>query len=206
MVERFIAPRGVDDARVLDALREVPRHRFVPESVSARAYGDHSLPIGFGQTISQPYVVARMTQLLAVEPHHRVLEVGCGSGYQAAILGRLARAVFTLERIDELARRASALLRQLGYDNVSVKALDGTYGFAANAPYDRILVAAGASEIPKPLLDQLAVGGRMIVPVGGEKVQRLRVVKKRRDHFGQEEKDEVTFVPLIGRFGRGEIS
>jgi protein-L-isoaspartate(D-aspartate) O-methyltransferase len=206
MVARFVAPRGVDDERVLDALREVPRHRFVPDTVAARAYGDHSLPIGFGQTISQPYVVARMTQLLAVEPHHRVLEVGCGSGYQAAILGRLARMVFTLERIDELARRASALLRELGYDNVSVKALDGTYGLAANAPYDRILVAAGASEVPKPLLDQLAVGGRMIVPIGGEKTQRLRVVKKRRDHFGQEEKDEVTFVPLIGRFGRGESS
>jgi len=206
MVARFVAPRGVDDERVLDALREVPRHRFVPDTVAARAYGDHPLPIGFGQTISQPYVVARMTQLLAVEPHHRVLEVGCGSGYQAAILGRLARMVFTLERIDELARRASALLRELGYDNVSVKALDGTYGLAANAPYDRILVAAGASEVPKPLLDQLAVGGRMIVPIGGEKTQRLRVVKKRRDHFGQEEKDEVTFVPLIGRFGRGESS
>ena len=204
MVERFVAPRGVDDARVLEALREVPRHRFVPETVISRAYGDHSLPIGFGQTISQPYVVGRMTQLLGVEPHHRVLEIGCGSGYQAAILGRLARTVFTLERIGELARRASALLRELGYDNVSVKALDGTYGLAANAPYDRILVAAGASEIPKPLLDQLAVGGKMIVPIGGEKVQRLRIVKKRRDHFGQEEKDEVTFVPLIGRFGRGE--
>ena len=206
MVDRFVAPRGVDDGRVLEALREVPRHRFVPETVEARAYGDHSLPIGYGQTISQPYVVGRMTQLLAVEPHHRVLEIGCGSGYQAAVLGRLARMVFTLERIDELARRASALLRALGYDNVSVKALDGTYGFAANAPYDRILVAAGASEVPKPLLDQLAVGGRMIVPIGDEKVQRLRVVKKRRDHFGQEEKDEVTFVPLIGRFGRGEGS
>jgi len=206
MVVRFVAPRGVDDPRVLEVMSEIPRHRFVPEPLRARAYGDHSLPIGFGQTISQPYVVARMTQLLAVEPHHRVLEVGCGSGYQAAILGRLARMVFTLERIDELARRASALLRELGYDNVSVKALDGTYGLAANAPYDRILVAAGASEVPKPLLDQLAVGGRMIVPIGGEKTQRLRVVKKRRDHFGQEEKDEVTFVPLIGRFGRGESS
>lgn len=204
MVERFVAPRGVDDEKILEAMREVPRHRFVPDSVAGGAYGDHSLPIGFGQTISQPYVVGRMTQLLAVEPHHRVLEVGCGSGYQAAILGRLARTVFTLERIDELARRASALLRLLGYDNVSVKALDGTYGLAANAPYDRILVAAGAREIPKPLLDQLAVGGRMIVPIGDDRAQRLRVVKKRRDHFGQDEKDEVTFVPLIGKFGREE--
>ena len=202
MVDLLVAARGVDDERVLSAMREVPRHRFVPAAVAAKAYGDHSLPIGFGQTISQPYVVGRMTQLLRVEPHHRVLEIGCGSGYQAAVLGRLARTVFTLERVSELARRASALLKDLGYDNVSVKSLDGTYGFAANAPYDRILVAAGASEIPRPLLDQLAVGGRMIVPVGDEKTQRLRVVKKRRDHFGQEEKDEVTFVPLLGRFGR----
>ena len=201
MVER-VAERGVDDPRVLGAMREIPRHRFVPDAVAVKAYGDHSLPIGFGQTISQPYVVGRMTQLLSVEPHHRVLEIGCGSGYQAAVLGRLARTVFTLERVSELARRASSLLRSLGFDNVSVKSLDGTYGLAANAPYDRILVAAGASEIPRPLLDQLAVGGRMIVPVGDEKVQRLRLVRKRRDHFGQEEKDEVTFVPLLGRFGR----
>lgn len=202
MVDLLVAARGVDDARVLAAMREVPRHRFVPAAVAAKAYGDHSLPIGFGQTISQPYVVGRMTQLLQVEPEHRVLEIGCGSGYQAAILGRLARTVFTLERVSELARRASALLKELAYDNVSVKSLDGTYGFSANAPYDRILVAAGTSEVPRPLLDQLAVGGRMIVPVGGEKTQRLRVIKKRRDHFGQEEKDEVTFVPLLGRFGR----
>jgi protein-L-isoaspartate(D-aspartate) O-methyltransferase len=202
MVDLLVASRGVSDERVLAAMREVPRHRFVPDSVAAKAYGDHSLPIGYGQTISQPYVVGRMTQLLALEPHHRVLEIGCGSGYQAAVLGRIARTVFTLERVSELARRASFLLRDLGYDNVSVKALDGTYGLAANAPYDRILVAAGATEIPRPLLDQLVVGGRMIVPVGDAKVQRLRVVKKRRDHFGQEEKDEVTFVPLLGRFGR----
>ena len=202
MVDLLVASRGVDDARVLAAMREVPRHRFVPEAVAGKAYGDHSLPIGYGQTISQPYVVGRMTQLLAVEPQHRVLEIGCGSGYQAAVLGRLARMVFTLERVSELARRASSLLRSLGYDNVSVKALDGTYGFAANAPYDRILVAAGTIEIPRPLLDQLAVGGRMVVPVGEGRTQRLRVVKKRRDHFGQEEKDEVTFVPLLGRFGQ----
>jgi len=201
MVELLVAARGVDEPRVLAAMREVPRHRFVPDAVAGKAYGDHSLPIGYGQTISQPYVVGRMTQLLAVEPHHRVLEVGCGSGYQAAVLGRLARMVFTLERVSDLARRASSLLKELGYDNVSVKALDGTYGFAANAPYDRILVAAGAPEIPRPLLDQLAVGGRMVVPVGEGQTQRLRVVKKRRDHFGQEEKDEVTFVPLLGRFG-----
>jgi len=202
MVDRFVVGRGIDDARVVDAMLEVPRHRFVPDAVAARAYGDHSLPIGFGQTISQPYVVARMTQLLGVEPDHRVLEVGCGSGYQAAVLGRLARMVFTLERVAELARRSARLLRELGYANVSVKALDGTYGFSANGPYDRILVAAGAAEIPRPLLDQLAMGGRLVVPIGDEKGQRLRVVRRRREHFGQEDRDEVVFVPLIGKFGR----
>jgi protein-L-isoaspartate(D-aspartate) O-methyltransferase len=202
MVREFVEARGVDDPRVLAALREVPRHRFVPEAVSDKAYGDHSLPIGFGQTISQPWVVGRMTQLLAVEARHKVLEVGGGSGYQAAVLGRLARMVFSLERIADLARRASALLKELGYANVSVKALDGTYGFAANAPYDRILVAAGASEVPRPLLDQLAVGGKLVVPVGDEKGQRLRVIKRFRDHYGQETRDEVVFVPLLGKFGR----
>ncbi len=202
MVERFVLARGIADPRILAAMREIPRHLFVPEAVAAKAYGDHSLPIGHGQTISQPYVVARMTELLAVEPEHKVLEIGCGSGYQASILGKLARTVFTLERISELARNASSILRKLGYDNVSVKALDGTYGFASGAPYDRILVAAGAEEIPKPLLDQLAVGGKMVVPIGDGKSQRLRVIRKRRDHFGQEEKDEVAFVPLLGRFGR----
>lgn len=202
MVDLFVVARGVLDARVVSAMREIPRHLFVPEAVAAKAYGDHSLPIGHGQTISQPYVVARMSELLSVEPQHRVLEVGCGSGYQAAVLGKLARTVYTLERISDLARSASSILRKLGYDNVSVKALDGTYGFASGGPYDRILVAAGADEIPKPLLDQLSVGGRMVVPIGDGKSQRLRVIRKRRDHFGQEEKDEVAFVPLLGRFGR----
>jgi protein-L-isoaspartate(D-aspartate) O-methyltransferase len=204
MVERLLASRGIDDEGVLAAFREVPRHRFVPDAVAGKAYGDHSLPIGFGQTITQPYIVARVTQLLAIRPEHKVLEVGGGSGYQAAILGRLARTVYSLERVDELARRASAVLRTLGYDNVSIKAFDGTYGFAPAAPYDRILVSAATFEVPRPLLDQLAVGGKMVIPVGDERSQRLRVIKKRRDHFGQEEKDEVVFVPLIGRFAAAQ--
>ena len=204
MVERLLASRGIDDERVLAAFREVPRHRFVPDAVAGKAYGDHSLPIGFGQTITQPYIVARVTQLLAIRPEHKVLEVGGGSGYQAAILGRLARTVYSLERVDELARRASAVLRTLGYDNVSIKAFDGTYGFAPAAPYDRILVSAATFEVPRPLLDQPAVGGKMVIPVGDDRSQRLRVIKKRRDHFGQEEKDEVVFVPLIGRFAAAQ--
>jgi len=202
MVARYVEPRGVDDARVLEALRRVPRHRFVPEPLRSKAYGDHSLPIGHGQTISQPYVVGLMTQRLAVEPGHKVLEIGTGSGYQAAILSVLARSVYSLERIDDLARSAAATLVAIGCHNVSVKAFDGTYGYPAAAPYDRILVTAGSDEVPEPLLEQLAVGGRLVLPIGPPNRQRLRVVRRRKDHFGQEDGEEVVFVPLLGRFGR----
>lgn len=202
MVERFVAPRGVDDPKVLAALAEVPRHLFVPEAVRGRAYGDHSLPIGHGQTISQPWVVGLMTQRLAVSPEHKVLEIGTGSGYQAAILSRLARTVYTLERIPDLARAAWAALSLIGCQNVSVKVFDGTYGYPAAAPYDRILVTAGAADVPGPLLTQLAVGGKLIVPVGPQERQRLRVIRRRKDHFAQEDGEDVVFVPLVGRFGR----
>jgi protein-L-isoaspartate(D-aspartate) O-methyltransferase len=202
MVERFVAARGVDDPRVLAAMLEVPRHWFVPEPLRAKAYGDHSLPIGHGQTISQPSVVGLMTQRLAVETGQKVLEIGTGSGYQAAILSRLARTVYSLERIDELARAASSTLRGLGYQNVSVKAFDGTYGYPGGAPYDRILVTAGAHEIPETLLEQLAVGGRLVAPVGPAHRQRIRVVRRRKTDFAREDGEEVVFVPLLGKFGR----
>jgi protein-L-isoaspartate(D-aspartate) O-methyltransferase len=204
MVERFVATRGVSDPRVLDAMREVPRHLFVPAPLRGKAYGDHSLPIGFEQTISQPWVVGIMSQRLAIEPHHKVLEIGTGSGYQTAILSRLARSVYSLERIDALARGAAALLARLNCQNVSVKAFDGTYGYPAAAPYDRILVTAGAGEVPETLLSQLAVGGRLVVPIGPRERQRLRVVRRRKDDFAQEEGESVVFVPLLGRFGRPE--
>lgn len=200
MVARFVAPRGVDDPRVLQAMSEVPRHLFVPEPLRARAYGDHSLPIGFGQTISQPYVVGVMTQRLGVRPEHKVLEIGSGSGYQTAVLGKLVRSVYSLERIDELARSAAALLAGLGYHNVSIKAFDGTYGYPAAAPYDRILVTAGTESVPEPLLSQLAVGGRLVVPIGPAGKQRLRVIRRRKTDYAQEEGEDVTFVPLLGRF------
>jgi protein-L-isoaspartate(D-aspartate) O-methyltransferase len=202
MVARYVEPRGVDDPRVLEALRRVPRHRFVPEPLRSKAYGDHSLPIGYGQTISQPSVVGLMTQRLALDPGHRVLEIGTGSGYQTAVLSLLARSVYSLERIDELARSAAAVLRSVGCNNVSVKAFDGTYGYPPAAPYDRILVTAGTDEVPEPLLAQLAVGGRLVVPIGPPHRQRLRVIRRRKDHFGQEDGEEVVFVPLLGRFGR----
>src|SRR6476661_906708 len=147
MVARFVEPRGVDDPRVLEALRLVPRHLFVPELLRSKAYGDHSLPIGYGQTISQPSVVGLMTQRLSIDPGHKVLEIGTGSGYQTAVLARLARSVYSLERIDELARSAAALLASLGVHNVSIKAFDGTYGYPAAAPYDRIIVTAGTESV-----------------------------------------------------------
>jgi protein-L-isoaspartate(D-aspartate) O-methyltransferase len=202
MVERFVAARGVDDPRVLEAMREVPRHRFVPEPLRAKAYGDHSLPIGHGQTISQPSVVGLMTQRLAVQPGQKVLEIGTGSGYQAAVLSRIARTVYSLERIDDLARAAAQTLGGLGYQNVSVKTFDGTYGYPAAAPFDRILITAGTAEIPETLLAQLAVGGRLVAPVGPPERQRIRVVRRRKTDFAREDGEEVVFVPLIGRFGR----
>jgi len=201
MVVRYVGPRGVDDPRVLEVMAEVPRHRFVPEPLRARAYGDHSLPIGYGQTISQPYVVGLMTQRLAVSPDHKVLEVGSGSGYQTAVLARLARSVYSLERIDELARGAAATLAALGFHNVSVKCFDGTYGYPAAAPFDRILVTAGTEAVPEPLLAQLAIGGKLVAPVGPPGRQRLRVIRRRRGDYAQEDGGEdVTFVPLLGRF------
>ena len=202
MVSRFVAPRGVDDPRVLEAMRQVPRHLFVPEPLRGKAYGDHSLPIGFGQTISQPYVVGLMTQRLALEAGHKVLEIGSGSGYQTAVLAFLARTVYSLERIDGLARRASETLRALGCRNVSIKAFDGTYGYPAAAPYDRILITAGTHEVPEPLLRQLAVGGRLVAPIGPPEGQRVRVIRRRKTDFAQEDGEAVVFVPLVGKFGR----
>ncbi|HTO77691.1 MAG TPA: protein-L-isoaspartate(D-aspartate) O-methyltransferase [Thermoanaerobaculia bacterium] len=202
MVDRFVAPRGVTDARVLAAMRQVPRHLFVPEPLRSKAYGDHGLPIGFGQTISQPYVVGLMTQRLQVEAGHKVLEIGSGSGYQTAVLSRLARAVYSLERIDELARRAAQTLLAIGCRNASVKAFDGTYGYPAGAPFDRILVTAGTDEVPEPLLAQLAIGGRLVAPIGPPERQRLRVIRRRKSDYAQEDGEAVVFVPLVGKFAR----
>jgi protein-L-isoaspartate(D-aspartate) O-methyltransferase len=202
MVRDHIAARGVSDERVLKAMRELPRHRFVREHLRSQAYGDHALPIGDGQTISQPYVVARMTELLEVGPRHSVLEIGTGTGYQTALLGMLAARVYSLERVPELASRAIRRIRDQGLDNVKIQAFDGTVGWSEVAPFDRILVTAGAPAAPPPLLDQLAAGGRMVIPEGDRTLQRL-VVYARDDRGKLRRKlgEPVAFVPLIGRHG-----
>ncbi|MGH9379212.1 MAG: protein-L-isoaspartate(D-aspartate) O-methyltransferase [Thermoanaerobaculia bacterium] len=196
---------GIRDERVLDAMSRVPRHRFVPRHLAARAYGDHALPIGNGQTISQPWVVARMSELLEVAPDHTVLEIGTGSGYQAAVLAHLARRVFSLERVGELATQAIRRLRELALDNVKVQPFDGTLGWGEIAPIDRILVTAAAPKPPAPLLEQLAAGGILVIPEGDRRRQVLTVYRRRhRGGLARAEAEEVAFVPLVGRHGWSE--
>jgi protein-L-isoaspartate(D-aspartate) O-methyltransferase len=180
----------------------VPRHSFVPEALQSRSYGDHALPICSNQSISQPYIVARMTELLEVDKDSRVLEIGAGSGYQTAVLARIAGQVYAIERIGELAREAQARIRQLGIYNATIKCFDGTLGWAAHAPYDAILVAAGAPNIPEPLVVQLKVGGRLVVPVGESRVLQslIRVIKTETD-YKEEDHGGCAFVPLIGQHG-----
>ena len=178
MVARLRDHYNIQNLKVLDAMRAVPRHLFVPEALQSRAYGDHALPISANQTISQPYIVARMTELLEVDKESRVLEIGAGSGYQTAVLAKVAGQVYSIERIGDLARQAQAKIRELGIYNATVKCFDGTLGWAANAPYDGILVAAGGPNIPEPLVAQLKIGGRLVVPWPDTRMQRLiRVVK-----------------------------
>ena len=196
MVERQIASRGVTARRVLDAMRKVPRERFVPPELAWRAYDDGPLPIGLGQTISQPYIVAYMSELLRIEPHHRVLEIGTGSGYQAAILGSLANEVHTIEIVPALARRAAAVLKQLGYDNVRVREGDGYAGWPELAPFDRILVTAAPDKIPQPLLDQLAPDGLLVAPVGST-TQWIVVAEKTDRGIIERRTIPVRFVPFV---------
>jgi protein-L-isoaspartate(D-aspartate) O-methyltransferase len=195
MVEDQIERRGITDPAVLAAMRTVPRHRFVPPDQASAAYDDRALPIGFGQTISQPYVVAYMTQALQLAPAHRVLEVGTGSGYQSAILGQIVKDVQTIEIVPELATRARALLAELGYSNIHVRSGDAYAGLPELAPFDRIIVTAAPDHVPQPLIDQLAVGGRMIVPVGGSR-QQLVLVTKDADEIHSDRLLDVVFVPL----------
>ncbi|MBP2146845.1 protein-L-isoaspartate(D-aspartate) O-methyltransferase [Methanofollis sp. W23] len=201
MVERQIRARGVSDPRLLTAMRDLPRHLFVPESLRPAAYGDHPLPIGSGQTISQPYIVAVMTELLDLEPGDRVLEIGTGSGYQAAILGRMAHEVWSIERLPEIADLARQNLARVGVENVHVVAANGTLGLHEHAPFDAIIITAGTPSVPRPLFDQLADGGRLVAPVGGRELQFLVVYTRRGDEIIHRSWGAVCFVPLIGRHG-----
>ena len=203
MVEGQIRYRGVADPAVLRAMAEVPRHRFVPEPLAAAAYADRPLPIGHGQTISQPYVVALMTELLDLEPGDRVLEIGTGSGYHAAVMSRVAGEVFTIEIVEPLAERARSILADLGYGNVRVRAGDGYRGWPEQAPFDAVLLTAAPPVIPPPLLDQLAVGGRLVAPVGVE-LQELTVIRRTPTGFATERITPVQFVPMTGEALRGE--
>jgi protein-L-isoaspartate(D-aspartate) O-methyltransferase len=195
MVETQIRDRGVSDARVLAALLKVPRHRFVRDSDLRSAYEDHPLDIGFGQTISQPYIVGFMSEALAVRAADKILEIGTGSGYQAAVLGELAREVFTIEIVPQLADRSAALLKALGYENVHVRSGDGYAGWPEAAPFDAIIVTAAPDHIPQPLVDQLKVGGRLVIPVG-RSTQELLVMTRTKTGLREDRRVPVRFVPL----------
>jgi len=198
MVQR-ITESGVQDPAVLHAFQEIPRHLFVEEALMEKAYGTHALPLGFGQSISQPEIVARMTEMLQIRPHERILEVGTGSGYQAAILARLAREVLTVERIPQLARRAQKVLEFLELENVKVRVCDGSLGLGEGEVFDGILVAAAAPLIPEPLLAHLSDGGRMVVPVGAGRQQHLyRILRQGREYL-REDRGACSFVKLVGR-------
>jgi protein-L-isoaspartate(D-aspartate) O-methyltransferase len=202
MVERLRDHYQIRDTKVLEAMRSVPRHSFVPEALQSRAYGDHALPISGSQTISQPYIVARMTELLEIDSASRVLEIGAGSGYQTAVLAKVAGQVYAIERIASLAREAQARIRQIGIYNATVKCFDGTLGWAANAPYDAILVAAGGPTVPDPLVAQLKIGGHLVVPVGASR-ESQRLIRVTKTENGQKKEDHggCAFVPLIGQHG-----
>lgn len=201
MVEQQIATRGVRDPRVLSAMRDVPRHLFIPPPYDRSAYEDCPLPIGNGQTISQPYIVALMTELLKPAPSDHVLEIGAGCGYQAAVLSVLVRKVTTIERIPAVADIARNNLAAHHYDNIDLIVGDGTLGYPKNAPYNGIIITASAPDIPSPLIDQLNENGRLVAPVGSRDIQELVVLEKHNDAITKERHGGVRFVPLIGEYG-----
>jgi protein-L-isoaspartate(D-aspartate) O-methyltransferase len=201
MVNEQLITRGITDKRVLDAFRKVPRHLFIPENLRNSAYDDCALPIGSGQTISQPYMVAIMTEKLEIKGPEKVLEVGTGSGYQAAILAELAQKVVSIERHASLSENAQKILLELGYTNVEMRIGDGTEGFVQEAPFDTIIVTAACPAPPPPLIDQLAEGGRLVLPVGDRYLQNLTIIRKIKGKIETESSIGCMFVPLLGRFG-----
>jgi len=201
MVDEQIVGRGVKDDRVLAVMRKVPRHEFLPEAIRGMAYADNALPLGEGQTMSQPYMVALMTELLGLKGPERVLEIGTGSGYQAAVLSELCEKVYTVERIKSLADKARATLDRLGYKSVAIKVYDGTYGWKEMAPFDAIVVTAGSPEIPAPLVEQLKEGGRMVIPVGDRYGQEIVVVTRTAEGVTNARSNPCVLVPLIGHHG-----
>lgn len=197
MVKYQIEARGIKDKKVLDALRKIPRHKFVPKQYASEAYNDHPVPIGYGQTISQPYIVALMTELADVKPGEKALEIGTGSGYQAAVLAEITDSVYTIEIITELAQSSNETLNQLGYKNIEVKNADGYFGWKDYAPFDAIVVTAAAEHIPPPLIEQLNEGGKMIIPVGHAfQVQNLMLIEKKDGKIKSRSIIPVRFVPF----------
>jgi len=201
MVEEQIVSRGIKDAKLIAAMKKIPRHLFVEEALQNQAYNDHPLPIGEKQTISQPYMVALMTEALLLTGKEKVLEIGTGSGYQTAIVAELSEKVFSVERIRPLAIRARKLLYELGYFNVEIKIFDGTFGWIQESPFDAIVVTAGSPDIPQPLIDQLAMGGKLVIPVGDAFVQDLFRVTKTEEGVRKEDLGGCRFVKLIGKYG-----
>ncbi len=201
MIEEQLVPRGITDPRVLEAMRTVPRHLFVEDAFQAHAYGDFPLPIGSGQTISQPYIVALMSQVLHLTGTEKILEIGTGSGYHAAVLSRLCQKVYTVERLDALVSRARKVFDRLRYHNIISRIDDGTVGWPSEAPFDAIIVTAGGPRIPEPLIAQLADPGRLVMPVGGQNVQELQVVEQQDGVRTVSTIEQVRFVDLIGAHG-----
>jgi protein-L-isoaspartate(D-aspartate) O-methyltransferase len=201
MVREQLIPRGINDPRVLSAMRKIPRHFFVEEALWGEAYSDYPVPIGERQTISQPYIVALMTQALALKGQEKVLEIGTGSGYQTAVLAEISRKVYSIERIRPLFQKARRIIDQLKYFNVMLKVNDGTQGWPEESPFDAIIVTAASPEVPAPLLGQLAVNGRLVIPVGDRYSQSLKKITRTEEGFEEEDLGGVRFVSLIGEHG-----
>jgi len=201
MVQEQLTPRGIKDKRALDAFEKIERHKFVPENLLSDAYADFPLPIGKNQTISQPYIVALMTENLCLSGEEKILEIGTGSGYQTAILAELAREVYSVERLDDLSNKAEATLKKMGYDNIRFKVGDGTLGWPEFAPFDRIIITAASPQIPLPLIEQLKENGKLILPLGENLGQVLTLVEKKKNKLESIRISGCVFVPLIGKYG-----